>query len=53
MRQLDPMDTLRLHLNGRTYLEAMLAKAFDGITIVMTHHARVCEAARISSSMIR
>jgi predicted phosphodiesterase len=39
MRPLDPMDTLRLHLNARAYLEMKLANGFDGITIVMTHHA--------------
>jgi hypothetical protein len=39
MRHLDPMDTRRIHLNARAYLETMLANAFDGITIVMSHHA--------------
>ncbi|WP_395019317.1 metallophosphoesterase [Dongia sp.] len=38
-RSLTPADCLRLHRESRIYLEQELAKPFDGVTIVMTHHA--------------
>jgi predicted phosphodiesterase len=38
-RRLDPSDALRIHEQTRSFLEAELSKPFDGITIVMTHHA--------------
>lgn len=38
-RPLTPADCLRLHRESRGFLEAALAQPFDGITIVMTHHA--------------
>jgi Icc-related predicted phosphoesterase len=38
-RLLTPSDCLRLHRESRVYLESELAKPFDGVTIVMTHHA--------------
>ncbi len=38
-RLLTPADCLRLHRESRNYLEQELAKPFDGVTIVMTHHA--------------
>jgi Icc-related predicted phosphoesterase len=38
-RPLTPFDCLRLHQESRTYIEGALAEPFDGVTIVMTHHA--------------
>jgi Icc-related predicted phosphoesterase len=38
-RPLTPSDCLRLHRESRAFIEAELAQPFDGITIVMTHHA--------------
>ena len=38
-RRFDPADALRLHRESRQFLEKELSQAFDGITIVMTHHA--------------
>jgi Icc-related predicted phosphoesterase len=38
-RPLTPADCLRLHRESRAFLEAALAQPFDGVTIVMTHHA--------------
>jgi Icc-related predicted phosphoesterase len=38
-RTLTPSDCLRLHRESRAFLEAELAQPFDGVTIVMTHHA--------------
>jgi predicted phosphodiesterase len=39
IRRLEPHDQLRLHEISRTFLADELGKRFDGITIVMTHHA--------------
>ena len=38
-RPLTPSDCLRLHRESRAFLESELAQPFDGVTIVMTHHA--------------
>jgi predicted phosphodiesterase len=38
-RPLAPSDCLRLHRESRHYIESELARPFDGVTIVMTHHA--------------
>jgi Icc-related predicted phosphoesterase len=38
-RRLEPMDVLRLHGMSRQFLENELSAPFDGVTIVMTHHA--------------
>jgi hypothetical protein len=38
-RALTPFDCLRLHNESRAFLEAELAEPFDGVSIVMTHHA--------------
>jgi predicted phosphodiesterase len=38
-RPLTPSDCLRLHEESRAYIETELALPFDGVTIVMTHHA--------------
>lgn len=38
-RFLEPMDVFRLHSMSRQFLETELNALFDGITIVMTHHA--------------
>lgn len=38
-RPLTPSDCLRLHRESRAFIEAELARPFDGVTIVMTHHA--------------
>jgi predicted phosphodiesterase len=38
-RLLTPSDCLRLHRESRSYIESALAQPFDGVTIVMTHHA--------------
>lgn len=38
-RKLEPMDVFRLHSMSRQFLETELSAPFDGITIVMTHHA--------------
>jgi Icc-related predicted phosphoesterase len=38
-RLLTPSDCLRLHRESRAFIESELAKPFDGVTIVMTHHA--------------
>ena len=38
-RLLTPSDCLRLHRESRAFIENELAQPFDGVTIVMTHHA--------------
>jgi len=38
-RPLAPSDCLRLHRESRDYIERELMEPFDGVTIVMTHHA--------------
>lgn len=38
-RPLTPADCLRLHRESRATIENALAQPFDGVTIVMTHHA--------------
>jgi hypothetical protein len=38
-RRLEPDDVLRLHESSRRFLDDALAEPFDGITIVVTHHA--------------
>ena len=38
-RLLTPSDLLRLHRESKAYIAGELAKTFDGVTIVMTHHA--------------
>jgi Icc-related predicted phosphoesterase len=38
-RRLEPMDLLRIHQESRFYIESVLAVPFDGVSIVMTHHA--------------
>jgi Icc-related predicted phosphoesterase len=38
-RRLEPMDVFRLHSMSRQFLETELGTPFDGLTIVMTHHA--------------
>jgi predicted phosphodiesterase len=38
-RLLTPSDCLRLHRESRGYIEQALAQPFDGVSIVMTHHA--------------
>jgi hypothetical protein len=38
-RRFEPADALRLHMEARSFLEGELGSHFDGITIVMTHHA--------------
>ncbi len=38
-RPLEPMDVFRLHSMSRQFLETELSTSFDGINIVMTHHA--------------
>jgi Icc-related predicted phosphoesterase len=38
-RLLAPSDCLRLHHESRDFIAAELVQAFDGVTIVMTHHA--------------
>jgi Icc-related predicted phosphoesterase len=38
-RPLTPSDCLRLHRESRHYIESELAQPFDGVSIVMTHHA--------------
>jgi|AraplaMF_Col_mMF_1032025.scaffolds.fasta_scaffold00054_100 predicted phosphodiesterase len=38
-RPLTPSDCLRLHIESRAFIESELAQPFDGVTIVMTHHA--------------
>jgi predicted phosphodiesterase len=37
-RRLTPYDTLRLHQQHRAWLQLRLAEAFDGPTVVITHH---------------
>lgn len=34
-----PEDAIQLHMTSRDWLAAMLAEAFDGRTVVVTHHA--------------
>ena len=34
-----PNDALRLHRESRSWLESELVKPFDGLTIIITHHA--------------
>ncbi|MGV2289205.1 metallophosphoesterase [Trinickia sp. YCB016] len=50
-RDFTPADTLALHRHARAWLEAELAKPFDGKTIVVTHHAphRLSLAARYAN----
>jgi predicted phosphodiesterase len=38
-RPLAPSDCLRLHRESRSYIADELARSFDGVSIVMTHHA--------------
>jgi Icc-related predicted phosphoesterase len=38
-RPLTPSDCLRLHRESRSYIANELVRPFDGVTIVMTHHA--------------
>lgn len=38
-RYLEPMDMFRLNSMSRQFLEKELSAPFDGVTIVMTHHA--------------
>ena len=38
-RKFGPDDALRLHQEGRLFLETKLETTFDGLTIVVTHHA--------------
>jgi hypothetical protein len=38
-RRLIPEDTARLHEAARAFIEAALAKPFEGKTVVVTHHA--------------
>jgi Icc-related predicted phosphoesterase len=38
-RALAPSDCLRLHRESRLYIESELARPFEGVSIVMTHHA--------------
>jgi Icc-related predicted phosphoesterase len=38
-RKLDPSDVVRINELSRRFLEGALAEPFDGLTIVMTHHA--------------
>jgi Icc-related predicted phosphoesterase len=38
-RRFTPEDAIRLHTASRDWLAAMLAKPFDGKTVVVTHHA--------------
>lgn len=37
-RRLTPQDTLRVHHRQRAWLQQRLAEAFDGTTVVITHH---------------
>ncbi|MDY0885384.1 metallophosphoesterase [Dongia soli] len=37
--RLTPHDTLRFHVAARTFIEGELSKLYDGLTIVVTHHA--------------
>jgi predicted phosphodiesterase len=39
-----PQEARKLHLQSRSYIEAELAKAYDGTTIVLTHMAPTAEA---------
>jgi Icc-related predicted phosphoesterase len=39
VRALTPFDTLQFHLDSVSFLEDILSKKFDGVTIVVTHHA--------------
>jgi len=48
-RRLVPQDTLRIHLLSREFLEGELVNPFDGITIVMTHHAPSIRSVPVSS----
>ncbi|MDI4237767.1 metallophosphoesterase [Bradyrhizobium sp. Arg237L] len=43
-RRFRPQEARMLHLQSRAYIEAELAKAFDGATIVLTHTAPILEA---------
>jgi predicted phosphodiesterase len=38
LRRLTPHDTLRLHRQQRAWLQQQLEQAFDGPTVVLTHH---------------
>lgn len=38
-RSFTPEDAIKLHEQGRNWLESMLAEPFDGRTVVITHHA--------------
>lgn len=38
-QRLDPEDVLRINAASTAYIEDELAQPFDGVTIVMTHHA--------------
>ncbi len=39
VRALTPSDTLQFHLDSASFLESILSKKFEGVTIVVTHHA--------------
>lgn len=39
VRQVDPSDILRIHRQSRHYIRSELERSFDGVTIVMSHHA--------------
>jgi hypothetical protein len=39
IRKLEPLDVVRIHEASRRFLEVELGTPFDGVTIVMTHHA--------------
>lgn len=43
-RRLHPLATIKLHTDHRMWLEAELAKPFEGETVVVTHHAPASEA---------
>ena len=38
LRRFDPSDAARLHADSAAWLDASLARAFDGPTVVVTHH---------------
>jgi Icc-related predicted phosphoesterase len=39
VRGLTPFDTLQFHLESVSFLENILSEKFEGVTIVLTHHA--------------
>jgi len=38
-RRLEPADTISIHRQTKEFLQSELSRKFDGVTIVMTHHA--------------